>query len=453
MTAAAESSSDLPAEMQDHYSEHLADVNQDIDVVATEDIVNQKGVLIARKGARIDHATSKRLIQHKLSRPLEQQVQLSDSIDTRRIHEHWQQLLAKYPDLAQMHDRLGFEQEYRSLLSSLRLHPLIIQKLTVLPRQMPEWFEKALFCAWLAALVVKEMGMDTASLQAVMVGSLTHDVGFLHIDPQVLGKQGTLTPEEWRTIQAHVIIGQLFLADLPDMDERVPTAVLEHHERCDGTGYPLGKNGDLELLGKIIGLADNLQSIRVNRFAASGRTLRDAMPYLQMNDFTHSAEVYRAMCAVLKKSGLEPSRINPMNSIGLWAQRLYQRSALLGGFRLALLDLQQLLLDGAAIQHRFGAALLEVINNVIVKMVSAGIEDEHLLGWLKSCKDGDEAALPELNEVDLITHELAWHADHVQHTAEHYCQRCDDQAARQGMKRIMAQLADHTTRLRELPAN
>ena len=52
MAAAAESLANAPAEMQDHYSEHLADVNQDIDVVATEDIVNQKGVLIARKGTR-----------------------------------------------------------------------------------------------------------------------------------------------------------------------------------------------------------------------------------------------------------------------------------------------------------------------------------------------------------------------------------------------------------------
>lgn len=450
MSAPAESVTSAPAEMQDHYAAHLADVNKELDVVATEDIVNQKGVLIARRGTRIDHATSKRLIQHKLSRPLEQQVQLSDSIDTQRIYDHWRQLLAKYPDLAQMHNQLGFEREYQTLLLSLDLHPLIIQKLTIMPRQMPEWFEKALFCSWLSALVVKELGMDAASLRAVMTASLTHDLGFLHIDPQVLAKSGLLSPEEWRTIQAHVIIGQMFLAELPNMDGRVPMAVLEHHERCDGTGYPAAKTGNLELLGKIIGLADSLQTIRINQAPSSGRTLRDVMPYLQMNDFAHSVEVYRAMSALLKKSGLEPCRVNPFKTITAWTQRLHKRCTVLAQARLTLAALQQCLLESAAGKHRYGGVLLAVLNNVMVKMVSAGIEGDQLLGWLQSCRDGDQGALPDLNEIELITNELVWHVNHVHRTASSYCQQCGDSSPQQQLDKIMTQLTGHIARLREL---
>src|SRR3569833_2767210 len=67
-------------EATDHYAEHLAEVNKETDVVATEDIYNKSGVLVARRGARIDHGAAKRLAQHKLLRPIEEQVELKDSL-------------------------------------------------------------------------------------------------------------------------------------------------------------------------------------------------------------------------------------------------------------------------------------------------------------------------------------------------------------------------------------
>src|SRR3569832_2442061 len=60
-------------EATDHYAEHLAEVNKETDVVATEDIYNKSGVLVARRNARIDHGAAKRLVQHKLLRPIEEQ--------------------------------------------------------------------------------------------------------------------------------------------------------------------------------------------------------------------------------------------------------------------------------------------------------------------------------------------------------------------------------------------
>src|SRR3569623_1739779 len=86
-------------EATDHYAEHLAEVNKETDVVATEDIYNKHGVLVARRGARIDHGAAKRLAQHKLLRPIEEQVELKDSLDNRFLYESVGQLLKKYPDL------------------------------------------------------------------------------------------------------------------------------------------------------------------------------------------------------------------------------------------------------------------------------------------------------------------------------------------------------------------
>jgi HD-GYP domain-containing protein (c-di-GMP phosphodiesterase class II) len=436
---------------QDHYAEHLAEVNKDVDVVATEDIVNQHGVLIARKGSRIDHSAAKRLIQHKLSRPLEQQVQLSENVDTSAMYASWLQLMRKFPDLAQMHVALGFEQTYQEVLTTLKIHPLLSQKLSVLVRQMPEWYEKALFCAWLAALVVREMGLDDSTLRSAIVAGLSHDIGFLHLDPQTLAKRGKLTPEEWRAIQAHVVIGQLFLADLPDMDERIPSAVLEHHERYDGTGYPFGKTShSLQLLGKVVGLADSLQAIRINQFAATGRTLRDAMPYLQMNDFTNSLDVYRAASALLKKSGLQPARINPHGTIRAWAQRLGERCTALQEIREPLMAFEQLLLEKMAGEKQYGATLIAVLNNVLVKIASAGLGGTYVLDWLSSCGDDDENALSDLNETDLMVNELIWHVNHVQRTAEGYFEKecVSVGTAHKDMDELIQKIVARVTQLR-----
>src|SRR3569832_2512195 len=94
-------------EATDHYAEHLAEVNKEPDVVATEDIYNKSGVLVARRGARIDHGAAKRLVQHKLLRPIEEQVELKDRLDNRFLYHSVGLLLMKYPVRGSVHAALA----------------------------------------------------------------------------------------------------------------------------------------------------------------------------------------------------------------------------------------------------------------------------------------------------------------------------------------------------------
>ena len=413
-------------EATDHYAEHLAEVNKETDVVATEDIYNKHGVLVARRGARIDHGAAKRLAQHKLLRPIEEQVELKDSLDNRFLYESVGQLLKKYPDLGTVHAALAFEQDSRDLLLGLPLHSLIVQKLTVLSRQLPDWFEKAVFCAWLVALVLRQLGADRATASAGLVAGFTHDLGFLHLPPAVINKKEELNPEEWRALQSHVVVGQVFLSSVPGLDPRVARAVLEHHERSDGTGYPVGKlDGDLELLSKVLGMADSLQAIRVNRFAAHDRTLGDAVPYLQMNDTTHSDEVYRAMSAILRRSGLQPKAINPHGSTRVFADHLASQVEQVRDVAANLNRLLALLLERE--RERKSSSLAKVlaacVNNVLTKSISAGLEGEEALRWLAQCEEGEQETLATLNEMDLIIAELMWHMHNVRRTVGLYLKR------------------------------
>lgn len=222
--------SNSEATRQDHYVSHLVEVNKNNEVISTEDIVNSKDVLVVRKGSRIDADAAQRVMRHKLLRPLEEQVQIKDCMDGPRIHQHLHGLLEKYPDLEQIHAALRFDADCEYLMLERKLHPVLIQKTTVQCQQLPDMFEKSLFCAGLSALVGREMRFDKETIHAAFMAGLMHDVGFLHISPEIIRKTGSLTAPEWRAIQSHVVVGHIVLERTAGIPARVARAVLEHHE-------------------------------------------------------------------------------------------------------------------------------------------------------------------------------------------------------------------------------
>lgn len=444
MSAVPASESDnLPV---DHYASYLAEVNKENDVVSTADIHNAKGVLVVRKGARIDSEAAQRIVQHKLAKPLEDSIHISDSLDGSALQGHFQRLVEKYPDLNQVHAVHDFARDFERYIAARPLHVRLNQKLTVLRLQMPEVFEKGLFCAWLAALITRELALDEESVYGAYLAGLLHDIGFLHISPAIMAKKGPLEPGEWRAIQSHVVIGQLVLESVPGLTPRVARAVLEHHERCDGTGYPAGKpQTQLDQLGQIVGLADSLQAIRVNQFAGVGRNLRDAMPYLQLNSTTHGYPIYQAIAAILKRSNLQPTPHDPCGNLGAFAAVLRERAALLPA---VIGDLGELLAGLLAVPlGSRGKALRTVTEHVLAMVISSGLAREELRAWLEAVhREPDTAALAELNEIELMLNELFWQIKNMRNVfnafREKECKGCvADAVLLTLMERIAANLS------------
>jgi len=412
---------DLAEQQGDHYAEHLAEVNETIDVITTEDVVNEKGVLVARAGTQLNRSVAKRIIQHKLTKPLEEQVRLEKSLSGTDLYQHFENIASRYPDIKQVNDALEFEQQFKSMLIGQVLHPFITQKLTVLQQRMPTWFEKGIFCGWLGMLIAREIGLNQKECFSALLAGLIHDVGFLHIDPEILNKKTQLTPTEWRSIQCHVVIGHTFLVSLKDLDSSIATAVLEHHERCDGTGYPIGREeNSISITGRIIGLADSLQAIRVNQFEKCGRTLQDTVPYLQMNDLTYTAEVYRAIRAILKKANLQQTCHNPHASMKAYALLLRKRSLLLKQCWDSLVQITNTLahqLDASHDQVN-QQKVTRISLHVLSKISSAGMAGEEMASWLDECTESqDLQILIELNKVEIMQNEIIWQLNNLQKTS------------------------------------
>jgi HD-GYP domain-containing protein (c-di-GMP phosphodiesterase class II) len=94
---------------------------------------------------------------------------------------------------------------------------------------------------------------------------LLHDVGKIGVDDAVLKKPGSLTPEEYRQIQAHVEIGVHILTDLKKLNHLLP-GVRHHHESLDGSGYPCGLAGEaIPLEARILAVADSYDAMSSTR--------------------------------------------------------------------------------------------------------------------------------------------------------------------------------------------
>ncbi len=117
-----------------------------------------------------------------------------------------------------------------------------------------------------------QLGIDPSVREDVGRGALLHDIGKIGIPDAVLLKTGPLSEEEWRIMRRHPVIGHDILEGI-DFLAPASQIVLCHHERWDGTGYPLGLAGEAIPLGaRIFAVADALDAItseRLYRPAAS----------------------------------------------------------------------------------------------------------------------------------------------------------------------------------------
>jgi HD-GYP domain-containing protein (c-di-GMP phosphodiesterase class II) len=110
-----------------------------------------------------------------------------------------------------------------------------------------------------------EMGMSSRRRGDLYLAGLLHDVGKIGVDDNVLKKSGPLTPDEYRVIQSHVVIGVRILGDLKTLGHLLP-GVAGHHESLDGSGYPAGLRGDeIPLEARILAVADTFDAMSSNR--------------------------------------------------------------------------------------------------------------------------------------------------------------------------------------------
>ena len=101
------------------------------------------------------------------------------------------------------------------------------------------------------------MGRSYHEIEETILGALLHDIGKALIPLKVLNKPGALTDEEMHLVRFHSLRGYKFLKQYGDFTQSVLLCALQHHERIDGSGYPMSVKGDkIHPYAKLIAIAD-----------------------------------------------------------------------------------------------------------------------------------------------------------------------------------------------------
>lgn len=109
----------------------------------------------------------------------------------------------------------------------------------------------------LSVLIGRWLKLDASELEELFLAGMLHDAGKYKVAPEIVNKRGELTLAEWSVAKKHVLYGYDLLKDSVDISAAVKVAVLTHHERIDGSGYPKAlKEEAIPLYGKIVAVAD-----------------------------------------------------------------------------------------------------------------------------------------------------------------------------------------------------
>ena len=147
--------------------------------------------------------------------------------------------------------------------------------------------------------IARAYGVAPENLRDIEHGVLLHDIGKIGIPDGILLKPGPLTPAEWKIMRTHPEIGRRMIEPIPFLKGAVPI-VYHHHERWDGTGYPMGLRGEAIPLGaRIFAVADAFDAMTFDRPYSRAISLDAARQEIQRSSGTHfDPAVVQTFCSL-----------------------------------------------------------------------------------------------------------------------------------------------------------
>ncbi|MCX4769931.1 Cyclic di-GMP phosphodiesterase response regulator RpfG [Streptomyces sp. ADI92-24] len=153
-------------------------------------------------------------------------------------------------------------------------------------------------------LIAHELGMARDRVEVLRFAGILHDVGKLGVPTRVLRKDGPLTPQERRVIELHPEYGHEIVRGIGFLGE-ARAAILHHHERLDGSGYPYGLAGrEIPEFARVVAVADAFDAMTSTRSYRRGRPVPVAVEELKRCAGTQfDPQMVRALARGLERHG------------------------------------------------------------------------------------------------------------------------------------------------------
>lgn len=155
----------------------------------------------------------------------------------------------------------------------------------------------------LSCAIAEKMNLPLEILDGLRIASILHDIGKIYIPGEILSAPRRLTEIEMALVRLHPVKGYNILRDI-DFPWPVADIVLQHHERMDGSGYPLGIDDDNILLeARILAVSDVVEAMSSHRPYRSSLGIKSALEEIELKKGIHYDEKVVDACIKLFETG------------------------------------------------------------------------------------------------------------------------------------------------------
>ena len=252
-------------------------------MVAAENILNYKNEIIVAANTKIDKTIIERLTRQSIMAvPIKEEADFATTHNDKiRISEGFKKFESIYNvyfpvfrgymmGALTSHQPIIMQQlmdVYNSIVASVSSGEQLLEYLyNLTPSDEDMILHHCLKSALIAGVFGSFIGLSPEDQILFIQCAFVYDIGKFSIPTQILTKPQRLTREEYMIIIQHTVIGYDFLKNMGDFNEHVLNAAMQHHERCDGTGYPAGLVGDnIDRFAKYIAIVDSYVAMTSKR--------------------------------------------------------------------------------------------------------------------------------------------------------------------------------------------
>lgn len=164
------------------------------------------------------------------------------------------------------------------LLASIEANNAIAIDINALKTSDEYTFKHSVDVATISMIVAKKQGLSKTHIREIGVAGLLHDIGKTKVPLEILNKPGRLNDNEFAVMKQHPVFGYELIKDRNDFSPAVSLSVLQHHEKINGHGYPLGVSADkICPYAKILSVADIYDALVTERPYKAAFSQRDAV--------------------------------------------------------------------------------------------------------------------------------------------------------------------------------
>ncbi|MCK9989878.1 MAG: HD domain-containing phosphohydrolase [Rugosibacter sp.] len=245
-----------------HYLQDVTDLGEDVNIIASDDIYAANGMKLLAKGARINRSQRECLQAHKLRLSLDQVLSADVTVTPAQLSLDANKMLAEDAIMRQLAERSGDPRGFKHVLGTLILPPPLLFRLTVMREQRQPLYQHSLRAALITHAMAARLGLSEQNQREVVLAALCHDMGEMHTDPLLLTPGNQITSQDRRFIHVHPVTSYCIMQDMQTLPAASLQAVLQHHERLDGSGYPHGlKEEKIHPLAKLLCVTEVMEGV------------------------------------------------------------------------------------------------------------------------------------------------------------------------------------------------